>query len=66
MNKVNELQFMILVLKSKLSSTDYQTIKYAEGELSAEEFAPIREQRRQWRAEINELEAQLKAYTEGL
>lgn len=44
-------------LKKNLYDTDYQAIKYAEGELTAEEYAPIKEQRRQWRAEINELEA---------
>lgn len=43
-------------LKGKLSATDYQAIKYAEGEFSTEEYAPIREQRREWRARINELE----------
>ena len=43
-------------LKYKLLQTDYQAIKYAEGELTEEEYAPIKEQRRQWRAEINELE----------
>ena len=42
-------------LKQKLAETDYQAIKYAEGELSAEDYAPIKEQRRQWRAEINRL-----------
>ena len=46
----------ICELKKLLFNTDYQAIKYAEGELTAEEFAPIKEQRRQWRAEINELE----------
>ena len=42
-----------------LSRTDYKAIKFAEGELSAEEYAPIREKRRMWRAEINRLEAEL-------
>lgn len=43
----------------ELKSTDYKAIKLAEGELSAEEYAPIREQRRMWRNKINELEKQL-------
>lgn len=43
-------------LKQKLADTDYKAIKYAEGELTEEEYAPIREQRRAWRQEINELE----------
>ncbi|MBR3680625.1 MAG: hypothetical protein IKL79_01315 [Clostridia bacterium] len=48
-------------LKGKLHSTDYQAIKYAEGELTETEYTPIREQRRSWRAEINALEAEIEA-----
>ena len=44
-------------LKAKLEATDYQAIKFAEGVMSAEEYAPIKEQRQAWRARINELEA---------
>lgn len=43
-------------LKAKLAATDYQAIKYAEGEMNAEEYAPIKAQRAEWRAEINALE----------
>ena len=46
----------IEMLKMCLRDTDYQAIKYAEGEMTAEEFAPIKEQRKAWRAEINALE----------
>lgn len=46
-------------LKRNLEATDYQAIKFAEGELSEEEYAPVREQRRAWRAEINVLEAEI-------
>lgn len=46
-------------LKALLSSTDYQAIKYAEGRMSAEEYAPIGDQRQLWRDEINELETSL-------
>lgn len=49
----------IVELKKHLADTDYQAIKFAEGELSAEDYAPYKEQRRQWRARINELEATL-------
>lgn len=45
-------------LKKNLYDTDYKAIKYAEGELTAEEYAPIKEQRRAWRQEINELETE--------
>ena len=54
-------QKRIAELKKKLADTDYQAIKYAEGELSAEEYAETREQRKAWRAEINALEAELEA-----
>lgn len=46
----------IQILKGKLLNTDYKAIKYAEGEITAEEYEPIRAQRREWRKEINELE----------
>ena len=57
---MDKLQNEICNLKWKLDKTDYQAIKFAEGELTAEEYAPIKEQRKQWRAKINELEKQLK------
>jgi hypothetical protein len=43
-------------LKTKLYETDYQAIKYAEGEITLEEYAPMKEQRKAWRSRINELE----------
>lgn len=46
----------IAELKRLLSETDYQAIKYAEGWLSEEEYAPIKAQRQAYREEINELE----------
>ena len=49
----------IAFLKSELARTDYEAIKYAEGEMSAEDYEPYKVQRRAWRVEINELEAQL-------
>lgn len=49
----------IAELKQKLYETDYMAIKYAEGELTAKEYAETKAQRRAWRAEINALEAQL-------
>ena len=50
----------ILILKQKLFDTDYQAIKYAEGQFSEEEYAPIKQQRQAWRNKINELEAELE------
>ena len=50
----------IMELKSLLKASDYQAIKYAEGILSAKEYASIKNQRQEWRDEINELEQELE------
>lgn len=47
-------------IKHLLNSTDYQAIKYAEGELTSSEYAPIKKQRKAWREEINELEKEIE------
>jgi len=47
----------IAQLKNQLSATDYKAIKYAEGAISEEDYAPIKAQRQQWRDRINELES---------
>ena len=46
-------------LKQFLCDTDYQAIKYAEGMLSASEYAEMKAQRQSWRNEINQLEQSL-------
>ena len=46
-------------LKGLLAESDYRAIKYAEGEYTESYYQPFKEQRRAWRAEINELEAEL-------
>lgn len=48
-------------LKNKLASTDYKALKFAEGELTVSEYAPIKEERRKLRAEINALETKINA-----
>ena len=53
----------IMTLKAKLAQTDYKAIKYAEGEISAEEYVETLAERRAWRAEINELQAELRVMT---
>ena len=53
---MNKIQFKILALKQQLKNTDYQAIKYAEGLLTEEEYAPIKANRQAWRDEINRLE----------
>lgn len=51
----------IVELKQKLKDTDYKAIKYAEGQLSEEEYASTKAERQSWRDRINELEAQILA-----
>ena len=43
-------------LKQRLASTDYMAIKFAEGWITAEDYAPTKAQRQEWRDRINELE----------
>lgn len=43
-------------LKEQLRESDYKAIKYAEGWITAEDYAPIKAQRQEWRERINELE----------
>ena len=45
-------------LKAKLAATDYQAIKFAEGWITADDYAPTKALRNSWRARINELEVQ--------
>jgi hypothetical protein len=52
-------------LKQKLRDTDYQAIKFAEGELSEDEYAYMKAQRRAWRDRINELEGIIGGGTDG-
>ena len=53
LNRIDEL-------KRNLANTDYQAIKYAEGQLTEQEYASMKLQRQSWRYEINLLENQLK------
>lgn len=62
--KIIKIQTKIGLLKHKLNITDYQAIKYAEGELTEEEFAETKQKRKEWRAEINLLEQELKLLKE--
>lgn len=49
----------IAELKLLLNATDYKALKFSDGALTEEEYAPIRAQRQEWRNEINSLEALL-------
>ena len=57
--EIDEVQRKISETKAKLSQTDYQAIKYAEGFISEADYAQIKAQRQAWRDEINALEAEL-------
>ena len=59
-NRINEIKYKIYILKDKLRKTDYMAIKYAEGELSAEEYAETKAKRIEWRKEINEMQEELE------
>ena len=49
----------IEILKQQLADSDYKAIKYAEGWLSEEEYAPIKEERQRIRDEINRLQTEV-------
>ena len=57
--EIDEVQRKIDETKAKLSQTDYQAIKYAEGFISETDYAQIKAKRQAWRDEINALEAEL-------
>lgn len=48
----------------KLRATDYKALKFAEGEISADEYEPIRIMRRELRAAINEYEQRIEKIKE--
>ena len=51
-----QAQKRILELKKFLSDTDYQAIKFGEGELTLEEYQETKSKRKACRVEINQLE----------
>ena len=54
--RVQQASAEIKTLKQLLSESDYKALKYAEGMISEEEYAPVKAQRQAWRDRINELE----------
>ena len=50
----------IAELKQKLEDSDYAIVKIAEGAATQADYAELIEQRAQWRARINELEATIE------
>ena len=55
----DQYRLEIQQLKKALSATDYKAIKYAEGQISEEEYASVKAERQGYRDRINELEALL-------
>ncbi|MEG1663313.1 MAG: hypothetical protein RR338_04940 [Clostridia bacterium] len=51
-----DLQQKISPLKTELQATDYKAIKFAEGQLSASDYEPIKQVRQALRDKINKLE----------
>lgn len=54
----DQYRLEIQQLKKALSDTDYKAIKFAEGEINPEEYLPIKNQREEWRAKINQLQSE--------
>lgn len=48
-------------LKSQLSATDYKALKFMEGWLTEDEYAPIKDQRQAIRDQINALEDEINS-----
>ena len=61
---IKRKQAQILGLKIQLSDTDYKAIKYAEGWLTDEEYAPIKAERQALRDKINALEIEVEELQE--
>ena len=55
---VDENEQRIWQLKELLQESDYKAIKFAEGWISEEDYAPIKAERQTIRDEINKLEEQ--------
>lgn len=60
LESLNKIYDELEVLHKNLQSTDYKAIKYAEGLISEEDYAPIKAKRQSWRDRINELEEVIK------
>lgn len=54
-------ELRISELKSQLSTTDYKALKFMEGWLTEDEYAPIKAERQAIRDEINKLEEEIKS-----
>ena len=59
---IMEITVQINALKEQLAETDYKALKFIDGEFTEEEYAPIREERKNYRIKINELEKCLENF----
>ena len=55
----DEILMELNALHQLLDDSDYKALKHADGAFTEDEYEPIRQQRAEWRARINELEAML-------
>ena len=61
--RIGEIQDQLQKIQEQLQLTDYQSHKFADGDLTDAEYDPIRKERKALRAEYNQLEEELKALT---
>lgn len=61
--KKEEYNKQIAQLKMQLRNTDYQALKFAEGQITAADYEAIKAQRQAWRDEINRLENEIGGLT---
>ena len=60
--RIFQIENRISLLELYLYKTDYQAIKKSESELTEEHYAELKEKRKAWRKEINDLQEELKQY----
>ncbi len=58
-NQRGNYRHKLRVALNNLYGHDYKTSKYVDGELTEEEFAEVKEKRKQWRKEVNESQEKL-------
>ena len=58
-NQRSNCQHKLRVALNNLTAYDYKTSKYVDGELTEEEFAEVKEKRKQWRKEVNDYSNQI-------
>lgn len=59
-NDIKEINRQINEYKRRLNNTDYMAIKFAEGAITAEEYASMKAQREAWRANIRYLKNEIE------